>query len=213
MDDGRLFRTQRQVQFETSVYPLQLLLLVLPLDLPVAVPDAALRFANSRDPRACAIGALRVVEAAPLEIAQRQMGEIQIPHVPAARSCRVAIDTLAKECQLESEAMPVGGFEVAGVVPPFGLEVGMIEMIAGKFVVITGQSGSVLRSHLRQDHQESGETRQSNLHRQTQWERSAPQHAQDTNQPKLWPDRRPSKLREARQPASGSVWSSRTIVC
>ncbi len=50
----------------------------------------------------------------------------------------------AKESQLETEAMAVGGFEVSGVVPPFRPEVGMVEVIAGELVAVSRQRRLVL---------------------------------------------------------------------
>ena len=59
------------------------------------------------------------------------MRQIEIANIPDGwLSAGIAIDALAEKRQLEAEAMAVGGLEIAGVIPPLGLEIGMIEMIA-----------------------------------------------------------------------------------
>ena len=46
---------------------------------------------------------------------------------------------MAEEGKLKTEATAVCGVQISGVVPPFGLEIGMIEVIAGKLVTIARQ--------------------------------------------------------------------------
>ena len=114
------------------------------LHLPVAVPDRPCALIDARNAGAGAVDALFVIEAPAAEIAQGKMRHVQIVNVPL-RLVRIACNRLAEEGQFETETMPVGGPEIAGVVPPLGLIVGMIEVIARKLVMIPGQRESVIR--------------------------------------------------------------------
>src|ERR1700682_6160818 len=100
------------------------------------------------------------------------MSKIEIAHVPRLYFSGVAIHALAEKCQLESEAMPVFGLYVAGVIPPFRLEIRMIEVIARKLVAIAGQGDAVtLSRYLRpgMQHQQRGsEARQAIPHARPQ---------------------------------------------
>ena len=81
------------------------------------------------------IQALGVIKTAAIDIAQCQVREINVaehPRSPASAASRV--DALPKECQLKAESMAVRRFEIAGVIPPLGFVVGMIEVIAREFV-------------------------------------------------------------------------------
>ncbi len=73
------------------------------------------------------------------------MREIEVAHIPRGVLRGVAADSLAEEGQLETEAAAVGGLEIAGVIPPLGGEVGMIEIVVRKGVVVAGQSEAVGR--------------------------------------------------------------------
>ena len=74
-----------------------------------------------------------------IDVAQRQMRHPDIANVPHRRLLRAAIHALAEEGQLEAEAPAFSRVQIAGVVPPLGLKIGMIEVIARKFVVIAGK--------------------------------------------------------------------------
>jgi len=84
---------------------LQSLLVAMPLDLPIAVPNAAVRGADSCKPRSGAAGALGMVKLAAVQIAQGQVGQVEIADIPSFRFGNVAIYALAKKGELESEAM------------------------------------------------------------------------------------------------------------
>ena len=58
--------------------------------------------------------------------------------------------------------MAIGGLEIAGVVPPFGAVVGMIEVIARELVIEARLCGLVLRTE-RQDAQEQPTRSRSSL--------------------------------------------------
>src|SRR5580765_5930438 len=84
------------------------------------------------------------------------MSKIQVAHIPRPGRFGVAINALPEESQFKTESMAVRRLDVAGVVPPFRLEVRMIEMIARKVVAITGKSSSIL-------------CRRRNSNRETDW--------------------------------------------
>src|SRR5262249_19083256 len=149
MDNRRLCRMQSKAKGEAFIDRLQLLLFAAPLNAPISVPDPTVGFAHACDSRTGAIDTFILIKTAAVQVAQSQMSEVQIADVPTRRVCQATADALAKKCQLETEAMAVRGTQVAGVIPPFRLKVGMIEMIAWKFVVIVWQRRSISRHRLR----------------------------------------------------------------
>ena len=52
---------------------------------------------------------------------------------------------LAKEDEFEAIAVAAGGVDVAGVIPPLGPIVGVVEVIARELVVVTGDDFAELR--------------------------------------------------------------------
>ncbi len=68
---------------------LQILLAIRPLHLPVAVPDSLQLQARACQSRARAIQPLGVIEVAAVQIAQREMRQVEIVHIPVA--CRLLL--------------------------------------------------------------------------------------------------------------------------
>ncbi len=126
----RFCRLQREMQREAIVERLQILRLTLPGNLPIAVPDAPTAFANARDSRSGSIGALRVQKLAAIQIAQRQVRQVQVADVPRICLRVFAIHPLEEKRQLKSKTAAIRSFYVPRVVPPLGLEVRMIKVIA-----------------------------------------------------------------------------------
>jgi len=62
---------------------------------------------DSGDAGAGAIGALGVIEDATVEIAESEMGKIEIADIPGRLRNRVAANGLAEEREFEAEAMAV----------------------------------------------------------------------------------------------------------
>src|ERR1700677_1562095 len=135
LNHGRFFRFQGELQIETWIDRLKRLLVAVPLDLPVAVPDARVLGAYPGDAGAGSIRALGVVEMPAVEIAEREVCEIKIAHVPRALLC-FPVCALAKKCELETESVTVGRCDVARVIPPLGLIFGMVEVVARKFIEV-----------------------------------------------------------------------------
>src|ERR1700682_1704858 len=77
------------------------------------------------------------------------MCEIHIMHIPRATFCsifrHIAGHTVPEKREFEAEAMAICGFQVASVIPPLRLKLGMAEMVTRKYVAIPWKSRSVLR--------------------------------------------------------------------
>src|SRR5271170_4266832 len=99
-----------------------------PPHLPVAVPVPALFLAHTGEAWAGAIQPLGVEELLALEIAQREVGQVNLIGLPNGRVAEgglaggARVDGLPEECQLEAERAASGVLEVPRVVPPFGSE-------------------------------------------------------------------------------------------
>src|SRR5258708_17784015 len=81
MNDRRFFRVKRQMQLKTLIDGLQLLVAAVPLNLPIAVPDAAEGFVHRGDARSGSVCELRVEKLTAIEIAHGAMREEEIFHV------------------------------------------------------------------------------------------------------------------------------------
>ena len=80
-----------------------------------------------------------------IEIAQRQVCEVEILYFPDGLVGGIATDALPEESQFESEAMALGRLQISRVIPPFRLKIWMIEMIAWEFVAVSRQRSAILR--------------------------------------------------------------------
>src|ERR1700689_2527862 len=66
-----------------------------------------------------------------------------VAHIPDFGRLFVAVDAYAEESQFESETPAFGGFEIAGVIPPLGLKIGMVEVVAGELIVVAGEGDPI----------------------------------------------------------------------
>src|SRR6266852_617514 len=155
---------KRQVQLKALIDRIEFEVTAAPLNLPIAIPNAAEGFVHVGDARARSVCALRMEKLPAIEIAQREMREVEILHIPDANLPGIAADGLAEEGQFESEAVALGRFQISGVVPPLGLKVRMIEIIAREFVAISGQSGAVLRRKRLQKKKRGDDAREPTPH-------------------------------------------------
>ena len=64
---------------------------------------------------------------------------------------------MAKKSKFETEAAAVTCDEIAGVIPPFGLEIRMREMVARKFIAVAGRGGLVLGRYGRKEDEKQSE--------------------------------------------------------
>src|SRR5713226_7332055 len=213
MDDRRLFRMKRQVQLKALIDRIEFEVTAAPLNLPIAVPDAAKGLTRRRDAWPRAIGAFRVIKLPAIEIAQREMCEVEILHIPGAGLCGIAADGLAEEGQFESEPVALGRFQISGVVPPLGLKVRMIEIVARRFVAVSWQGSVVLRRERLQEKQRGDDTREPTPHGRPQADSGAQRPAPGRVPRARLRHTQLSAHQEEFPPASETVWSSRTTAC
>ena len=165
---------QRQVQLKALIDSFQLLVAAVPLNLPIAIPDATEGFAHRGDARAGSIGAFGVIKLPAIQITQREMREVKILHLPGSNLSGIAADGLPEESQFEPKPPVVGPFQISGVVPPFGLKIRMIEMISRELVMVSRQGGAVLRRKRLQKKHRGGDAGEPTLHARPQADSSAP---------------------------------------
>ena len=182
---------QRQVQLKALTDRFQLLVAAVPLSLPIAIPNATERFTRGGDAGSGSIDAFQVIELPAIQVAQRQMREVEIPHLPDGVPRGIAADGLPEEGQFESEAVAVKRFQIPGVVPPFTLKIRVIEMIPGEFVTVSRQSGAVLRRKRLLEKQRGGESCKPTLHGRPQLDSSARPPAPGRGRQARWPHTRP----------------------
>jgi len=105
--------------------------------LPIAIPDQSLRLLRPRDAGPGPIQSLCMKKPSAIDITQREVRHPNVAHVPSTVRLRFTVDALAEKSQLETELAAFLRVHVAGVIPPLSLIVGMVEVIARKFVAIT----------------------------------------------------------------------------
>src|ERR1700741_3390110 len=116
-----------------------LFLLRRPDGAPITVPDFFLCSVGSGDSRSGAIGAFSVEELFAVEVADGEMSQVNVAQVPGGGFRGIPGDALAEESQLEPELFAVGGLQIAGVIPPLGLVVGVIEEVARECETVAGE--------------------------------------------------------------------------
>src|SRR6266567_2548161 len=108
VNDRRFLWVHCQVQLKAFVGRFQLLFAAVPLNLPIAIPDAAEGFAYRGDARASSVCTLRMEKLPTIDIAQREMCKVEILYFPGRLVGGVAADSLPKEGQFESEVVALG---------------------------------------------------------------------------------------------------------
>jgi len=116
-----------------------------PLHLPVAVPNLFQRLARSCQSGAGAIEAFGVIEVSSADIAERKVGQIEVLDVPVGVIPLAAAYGLAKKRKLVAKLVSVRRRQVAGVIPPLGSVVGMIEIITRELVLVSRNRQLILR--------------------------------------------------------------------
>src|ERR1700730_12672520 len=132
------------MQLEALVDRLQLLLLTMPGDLPIAIPDAPIILADPGDSRPGSIGTFVMEKLAAIQIAQCQMSQINVSHIPRIVLGGFALRAAPEKCQFKSKTAAIFSFYVPRVVPPLSLEVRMIKVIARKFIAVARKCGPIL---------------------------------------------------------------------
>src|SRR5690242_3674933 len=193
MNDRQFFRAQRQAQLKAFVDRLKLLVVPVPLNLPIAVPNAAKGFIHRRDPWAGPIRSFRMIKLPSVEVAQTEMGEIEIPQFPGSSLRRIAANSLPEESQLKSKPVAIRRFQISSVVPPFGLIARMIEVIARELVAIAWQSHAVLRGKGLQQQKRDSDTSEPTPHARPR---------RDSNAPRLEPGTAPQAQSRSTLPSA-----------
>ena len=85
-----------------------------------------------------------MVELAAADIAQCQMSHERIRRGPVGGFLRFASQRFAEKREFEAEFVAIGRPQISGVIPPLGLKIGMVEIIAGKFVMVAGDGAAIL---------------------------------------------------------------------
>src|SRR5258707_2424593 len=132
------------------------------------------------------------MELPAIEIAEREMRKIEVLHIPVRlRIFRgLAAESFAEKSQLKPKMPAFGGAHVAGVVPPFGLKVGMVEMVARKFIAISGQRGLIVGGQQIDGQQSHPQTCAVNPHESPRWDSDAWRCGPDTIPQAPWTHRR-----------------------
>jgi len=94
-----------------------------------------------------------IAEALTVDIGEREVRQVEIVHPPNRRIGFVPALSLAGEDEFEAVALPVSSVHVARVVPPFGTEIGMFEVIARKVEMVSGQRLPIDGRHREEEDQ------------------------------------------------------------
>ena len=177
MDDDGLGRLEIQAKRRVPVHRGQHLhragfVARAPLDAPVAVPHAPRSGVGAGNAGTGAVQTF-VDDVAPgLRIGDRELREMHLPEVPGRSPPRLDGSRPAEERQLESEVPSRRVEQVAGVVPPFGPELRMPEVIAREFERVArnrpcerrGRAGRIVRRSRRGGDQHGGKTKEPGRH-------------------------------------------------
>src|SRR5256885_4754270 len=165
VDDGSFFRCESEVELKFVTLCGQMLCaVILPSGEPISVPNSSFLFAHTGNSGTASIDAFGVIKAAAVEVAQSQVGQIDVADIPCAAPRFVAADGLPEKSQLKTEGPAVGGLHVAGCVPPLGLKFRTSEKIAWKFIAIAGQRDTLGRVNGREDREKERSAEGSTLH-------------------------------------------------
>src|SRR5579871_957739 len=185
VNDRRLAGPQHELEGEIISHRPQMLLTIAPLRLPIAVPHLLRLQTRTSDSRSGSVQPLCVIEPLAIDVAQRKMRQIDVVNIPVASSFRIAIHALPEERQLKTKAMPIGGFQIPGVIPPLGFVFGMREVIAREFVAVARQRLLVLRRERSGDHEQQ-QGHKPTPHAPPRWDSAGPQCVRDRTPPGPW---------------------------
>src|SRR6516164_438852 len=138
------------------------------------------------------------------------MRQVNVSGIPGRRFRGVTANALAEESQLKPEVVPISAGDVPGVIPPFRLIIGVIEVVARKLVMVTRQR-SLEFSETRRNHEHPGN--HAILHEQPRADSAARRSMQGRIQTPRLPGKPPSMPPGEPQPASESGSSNRRIAC
>src|SRR5271156_6010881 len=145
MNYRRLLRFESQPKRELVRDRLQILSIAFPFDLPIPVPDSAAFRINTSNARPRTVQSFAMIKFSAADVAQRQMSHIHVWRGPVGSFLHIAGHCFTEKSEFETEFVPVGASQIPGVIPPLSLKIRMIEIIAGKFVTVTGYGAAILR--------------------------------------------------------------------
>src|SRR5580765_8104789 len=109
-----------------------------------------------------------MIEMLAVQVAEREMREVEIFHIPDGSMSRITADRLAEKRQFESVTMATRGFQIPRVVPPFRLKVRVIVIVSREFESITGHRRAVLRGQRVENQKRRSQGGELTLHGQPQ---------------------------------------------
>src|SRR5579859_4292466 len=141
------------------------------------------------------------------------MRQVNIAKVPGSLLRCVAVDGFAEKRQLKAEGTAVGGFYVAGRVPPLGLKFRMSEKVARKFIAIARRCDTIWRVKHRKNRQQERRAKGSIPHGRPRQDSGARRFAPDKNRRGRWRQKSAKEHRPVWRQASESESSTQRIAC
>src|SRR6516162_1835780 len=141
------------------------------------------------------------------------MRQVNVSGIPGRRFRGVTANALAEESELKPEVVPISAGDVPGVIPPFRLIIGVIEVVARKLVVVTRQRGLELSETRADRRNREHPGYDSTLHEQPRADSGARRSMQGRSRTPRLPGKPPSMPPGEPLPASESGSSNRRIVC
>src|SRR3989338_8816834 len=144
VDDRRLLRRQPQAERDPLGVRLENVCVAIGLDAPLIDPNAQASCFGAGLADACAGNLLRKVEPASLFVRECEMGKVEMADRPARRIASRSLGGggTPEERELKTERPAVFGPQVAGVVPPFSLEIVMCAMVVRELELVAGKGGT-----------------------------------------------------------------------
>src|SRR5260370_42682805 len=94
---------QCQVQLKAFINRFQVLVVAVPLNLPITIPDATQGFAHGGDARASSVRSFRMEKLPAVKIGQREVCKVEILDFPGSVVGGLPDDPLAKGGQFETD--------------------------------------------------------------------------------------------------------------
>src|SRR5579862_4159343 len=120
-----------------------------------------------------------------------------VAHIPDISRRRFTVNSPTKESKLEPKAPPFGGVKIPRVIPPLGLKVGMIEMVARKFKSIARQRDAIRIARSWSVHSEQHRGNETRRHRGDSTPHESPRSGQGAS--RSWRDKEPTESLQRKQ--------------
>ena len=115
---------------------------------PIAVPDLQDLGTGPGGAQCSPIEPIGEVETLAVQIGDGEVSHVEVTHRPAGGVGHIPpfFGPYSKEGDLIAVPLAIGRLEMAGIVPPLGLEGGMIEVISRKLKFVAGPGPAVFSS-------------------------------------------------------------------